>query len=308
TRTETYARPAVLPTVKPADIEADLSRRDFSVNAMALNLAPSSFGQLLDPLDGRRDLQQRRIRVLHDRSFHDDPTRVFRAVRFAVRLGFNIEPHTLGLLREAVHDRVLARLTPERALYELRLVCREALVLPIVESLVHERVLRAVWGWTAPRRFLPGLCRLVQQGAGPELLFVYWLSFLPVTERFPIRREEQEAACWLNRFEPVCGVLVRSFRASTIYQLLKPIPEPALRILAALEPEASARRIRDYLDRLARVKTELTGKDLKRMGVEPGPRYRYILDRLLYARLDGRAQNRDDELSLCRRLLARRPA
>ncbi len=305
TRTETYARPAVLPTVRPAGIEADLSRRDFSVNAIALSLAPSSFGYLLDPLGGRHDLQVRRIRVLHDRSFRDDPTRVFRAIRFAVRLGFDIEPGTLGLLRESVHDNVLARLTPERVLYELRLICREPLVLPIVEALIRERVLRAVWDWTPPKRFLFGLCRLVQHGAEPELLFIYWLSFLPVTERFPIRREEQEAAGWLNRFEPVREALVRSSRASTIYRLLKPIPEPALRIIAAVEPGASARRIRDYLDRLAQVRTELTGKDLKKMGVEPGPHYRRILDQLLYARLDGKVQNRDDELSLCRRLLAR---
>ncbi len=306
TRTETYVRPAVLPTVRPADIEADLARRDFSINAMALDLTPSSFGLVIDPLDGRRDLSRRQIRVLHDQSFQDDPTRIYRAIRFAVRLGFDIEPRTLELLRMTVQQETLARLTPERVLYELRLVCREPLVLPMVESLVHEQVLRSAWGWTAPKRFLPGLCRLVQQGAGPDLLFIYWLSFLPVSERFPIRREEQESAAWLNRFESVCSVLVRSSRASTIHRLLRPIPEPALRILAVLEPEPSARRIRTYLERLARVKTELTGKDLRQMGVEPGPRYRRVLDQLLNARLDGRVQNRNDELSLCRRLLARK--
>ncbi|MEO0078015.1 MAG: hypothetical protein ABIK86_03340 [candidate division WOR-3 bacterium] len=304
TRTETYVRPAVLPTVKPAGIEADLARRDFSINAMALDITPSSFGCLLDPLDGSTDLAQRQIRILHGQSFQDDPTRVFRAIRFAVRLGFNIEAETLQLLRTAVQKKFLARLTPERVLYELRLVCREPLVLPMVESLVYEQVLHSTWGWTAPRQFLPGLGRLVQQGTAPDLLFIYWLSFLPVTRRFPIRREEQEAAAWLNRFEPVRGALVRSHRASTIYRLLKPVPEPALRILAALEPEPSARRIRDYLERLARVKTELTGKELRQMGVEPGPHYRQLLDELLFARLDGRVQTRDDELSLCRRLLA----
>jgi tRNA nucleotidyltransferase (CCA-adding enzyme) len=305
TRTETYRRPAALPTVSPADIEADLSRRDFSVNAMALGLSPSEFGRLYDPLDARHDLSLHRLRVLHDASFDDDPTRAFRCLRFAVRLGFEVEPHTLDLLRRSVQQRIPALLTPERVLYELRLVCREPRLLWIAEALLRERVLQATWDWTPPRRFLPELGRLVRHSISPELLFIYWLSLLPVTDRFPITSEERNASEWLRRFEPVCGRLCRSTRASTIYRLLRPIPEPALRLLAVLEPEVSACRIREYLDRLVSVRTEVTGKDLRRMGVEPGPRYRRILDHLLYARLDRKVLSRDDELALCRRLLAR---
>ena len=139
TRAETYERPAVLPAVRPASIVGDLGRRDFTINSMALELTPGSFGTFIDPFDGRADVTQRRVRVLHARSFIDDPTRIFRCIRFATRLGFVIEQQTLELLRSAIEQRRPAFLTPERILYELRLICAEPLVLPMVQALIRAR-------------------------------------------------------------------------------------------------------------------------------------------------------------------------
>ncbi|HUS83377.1 MAG TPA: hypothetical protein VM013_09015, partial [Dehalococcoidia bacterium] len=98
-RAETYSRPGALPTVRPASIEEDLRRRDFTVNAMALRLTPPAAGELLDPHGGRRDLEQRLIRVLHEGSFRDDATRMLRAVRYEGRLSFRLEDETAGLLQ-----------------------------------------------------------------------------------------------------------------------------------------------------------------------------------------------------------------
>src|SRR5687768_15107379 len=98
-RKESYPQPGALPTVEPGDIYDDLARRDFSINALALQLTPGGFGKLLDPHDGVGDLRSLSIRVLHDLSFRDDPTRIFRAVKFARRLAFNIEKQTLELIR-----------------------------------------------------------------------------------------------------------------------------------------------------------------------------------------------------------------
>jgi len=308
TRTEEYPRPAVLPSVKPATIDEDLVRRDFTINAMALELTPRAFGRIIDPHSGRADLSGHLVRVLHDRSFVDDPTRVFRCIRFAVRLGFEIEPRTLELMRQAIVDRYPALLTPERILYELRLICAEPLVLQMVEALVREKVFEAAFlpdGDGQPGHLLPDLARLVQGRATPDLLFIYLLSTLPVSERFPIRREERDAADAVNRFGPTRARLARARRRSTTYRLLRPIPEPALRILALLESGAAGARIADYLGNLCSVKTEITGRDLRALGLEPGPRYRQTLDRLLCARLDGRTRTREDELALCRRLLRR---
>ncbi|MBI3292575.1 MAG: CCA tRNA nucleotidyltransferase, partial [Elusimicrobia bacterium] len=113
-RGERYETPAALPQVSPASIEEDLWRRDFSINALALGLNPSAWGQLLDPTGGLQDLQQLKIRVLHARSFWDDPTRIFRAARFAGRYQFTLEAQTLQWLREALIRRLPRRLSPER--------------------------------------------------------------------------------------------------------------------------------------------------------------------------------------------------
>src|SRR5450759_2347145 len=101
TRAETYASPAALPRVRPAVIAEDLARRDFTINAMAIPLNGPASGVLLDPSGGRADLQRGIVRMLHARSPHDDPTRAFRAVRFAMRLGFRVEPKTRGWIAHA---------------------------------------------------------------------------------------------------------------------------------------------------------------------------------------------------------------
>jgi len=334
TRAETYERPAVLPTVRPASIVGDLGRRDFTINSMALELTPGSFGAFIDPFDGRADVTQHRVRVLHARSFIDDPTRIFRCIRFATRLGFAIEQQTLDLMRSAVEQRLPAFLTPERILYELRLICAEPLVLPMVEALIHEHVLKAAWRWTPPRGFLSGMKKLVRQakslgtvqGADPgdsplrdsprtvpgfrpaELLFIYWLSVLPVTDRFPIRKEEREAAEAVAAAARLEDGLKRKpkLKPSAIYQALRGMPESALMILAALEPRPAARHIKTFLDELRHVSISVTGADLRAAGLKPGPAYREILDKLLFARLDGKIRTVTEEHELLHRLAARR--
>lgn len=124
-RTEIYDAPAALPRVTPGSIRDDLFRRDFTINAMALSLAPEEFGRLLDEFGGVRDIRGRRIRVLHGRSFVDDPTRIFRAVRFEARLGFRIVAADEGRIREALALSLLERLEEYRITAELRLILGE---------------------------------------------------------------------------------------------------------------------------------------------------------------------------------------
>ncbi len=328
TRAETYERPAVLPAVRPASIVGDLGRRDFTINSMALELTPGSFGTFIDPFDGRADVTQRRVRVLHARSFIDDPTRIFRCIRFATRLGFVIEQQTLELLRSAIEQRRPAFLTPERILYELRLICAEPLVLPMVQALIRERVLEAAWGWTPPRGFVSGMAKLLRaplgtrsesglghdpkspsrfrSGPAPDLLFMYWLSVLPVTDRFPIRKEERDAAEAVGEFAALKPKLKRKLRPSEVVQLLRGLPVPALRILAALESKTVSANIHAFLDSYSLVRIAATGADLRAAGLAPGPAFREILDKLLFARLDGKIRTVADEHELLHRLAARR--
>ncbi len=123
-RSETYSEPGVLPTVKRSTIDDDLRRRDFSINAMALRLDGQYWGQLHDPLGGQADLELGRIRVLHKRSFIDDPTRMLRAVRYAGRYDFEIEPETLSLINNEARQ-VLSRLSGERLRHEFDLMFEE---------------------------------------------------------------------------------------------------------------------------------------------------------------------------------------
>ena len=292
----------------------DLGRRDFTVNSMALELTPGSFGAFIDPFDGRADVAQRRVRVLHARSFIDDPTRIFRCIRFATRLGFRVERQTLDLMRSAVKQRLPAFLTPERVLYELRLICAEPLVLPMVKVLIREQVLEAAWRWTPPSGFLSGMAKLVAslrgrnpRGQSPDfdLLFIYWLSVLPVTDRFPIRKEERDAAESVAGFGRLKPKLKHKQRPSEVYKTLRSVPEPALQVLAALETRAVSANIRAFLDRCSKVRIATTGADLRAAGLKPGPAYREILDKLLFARLDGRIRTVKEERKLLAGLVAR---
>ncbi len=125
TRRESYAQPAVLPTVQPASIEEDLSRRDFTINAIAVQLNPRQFGRLLDPYGGQRDLRARTIRVLHAGSFQDDPTRIFRAIRFEQRFGFRLERTTVRLLAQAASTNLIQQLSGPRLQNEILLLFAE---------------------------------------------------------------------------------------------------------------------------------------------------------------------------------------
>jgi len=125
-RKEIYPRPGTLPLVEPGKIREDLYRRDFTINALAVPIYPNKkIGEILDPLGGVRDLEDKIIRILHDRSFIDDPTRIFRAVRFSIRLGFTIEPHTYSLMESAIKNGALRTVGIARIRKEIELCERE---------------------------------------------------------------------------------------------------------------------------------------------------------------------------------------
>jgi tRNA nucleotidyltransferase (CCA-adding enzyme) len=124
-RTEIYERPAVLPTVTPGSIRDDMARRDFTINALAVSLMPGDFGRLLDIFHGVRDLRERHIRVLHEQSFMDDPTRIFRAARFETRLGFRIVRSSEQMITAALSRSILSKLEDYRIAAELRLILEE---------------------------------------------------------------------------------------------------------------------------------------------------------------------------------------
>ena len=124
-RRESYKKPASYPDVKPGRIKEDLLRRDFTINAMSVSINRKNFGELVDCYKGLKDLKKGIIRVMHDKSFIDDPTRIFRAVRFSARLGFRIEPHTKGLIKKAISCGLLGEVNRGRIRKEIDLFLKE---------------------------------------------------------------------------------------------------------------------------------------------------------------------------------------
>jgi tRNA nucleotidyltransferase (CCA-adding enzyme) len=306
TRTETYASSAALPRVRRAGIVADLSRRDFTINAMAWRLGQPPAAsrkpqadELIDPFNGREDLRRGVIQVLHDRSFEDDPTRAFRAVRFAGRFKFRIEPATRALMKRAIREGRLKRLSGKRVMTELALVAREEDPGAILAALARLGVFSSVFGQRLGAGCHASLARIPE----PELRLLYLLSCARRVAGMPLTREQSADLASLRAFSSLRMRLARATRPSQVCQVLKGQTRNALRIRAALlsgAPAGARAKIVAYLDNYSQVKSRFTGQDLLALGIAPGPIYSELLDKLLTARLDGKVKSRADELNLVR--------
>ncbi|CAH2030432.1 CBS domain-containing protein [Trichlorobacter ammonificans] len=330
TRLEFYESPGVLPTVERSSLRRDLHRRDFTINTLALCLNPDRFGRLIDHYGGQKDLREKMVRVLHNLSFVEDPTRCFRAVRFEQRLGFHLEPHTEGLLRTAVRMGLVERVGGKRLLGELTSILREREPLPAVRRMAALGLLPFIH---AELRFGDDVEHLFAESeralAWYELLYLptpveaWAVYFLALTDRLdsPKYRETCTRLAmpgrWLQRLFGHRHRAIKHFQAlrqglrggvsianSRVYALLRNIPiELLLYGLARSGQEELRRLVSHYLVRLAHVTLLSTGADLHDIGVPPGPSFGRIKERLLAARLDGEVRSRDDELEFARRLL-----
>lgn len=143
TRRETYSKPGAFPKVVPARIKDDLFRRDLTINAMALSINPRSWGKLVDPFGGMADLRSKKIRVLHEKSFLDDPTRILRAARFKIRLGFSLERQTLKFLKASVKAGALDTIKPQRYMKEFNKILKEKKAKDTIDCLKSWKAYRA---------------------------------------------------------------------------------------------------------------------------------------------------------------------
>ncbi len=312
-RREWYEWPGALPTVEPGTIADDLARRDFVVNAMAIGVSPEGVGPLLDPHGGVGDLQARLIRVLHTNSFVDDPTRIPRAVKYAVRLGFKIEVGTLELILQAVRDGALATVSMDRIVREILLIMEERRAGAMLAMLEKLGVLRAIhpylaWPYSAVSRIG------VDEDAdlrGHERRDVYLAilasEFAGDPEEAVQLARELGLDAHLNRLMCDAAQLARVWpqlgeddvQPSQVYGLLKGLDMAALEAFACIEAMSADRlaweRLYDYLQKLRYVKTELDGNYVRGLGVPPGPVYGRLLGELLDAKLDGKLSGREDE-------------
>ncbi len=316
-RREHYPTAGSLPEVEPADLLEDLRRRDFSVNAMALALAPDRFGRLLDPLGGQADVRRRRLRALHPLSFVEDPTRVFRAARYASRLGFRPDGATLAAIRLAVERPGYAALSGQRLWREIELAAAEPRARQVFERLVRWRA-TSLWNIDgASSRHLAAAERLGRWAKSAGLVVdPAELSLLALT----LGRSAEVVERGLDRLalagEPrarieagaLAGPLARRLEArrlppSAVSELLEGAPEAAA-LAAWLRGGARARRrIQWYLAHGRALRPRLTGRDLLALGVPGGPRVGAALGMLRRRRLDGGAGSLAEERELVKEWL-----
>lgn len=316
TRRERYARPGALPDVEDAPIEEDLTRRDFTVNAIALRLTGERRGSLVAAPGALKDLESRRLRILHDHSFEDDPTRLLRLARYCARLGFEVEPRTLKLARSAVAAGALDTLSGPRIGNELRLIASEADPVTPWEMLQEWGIDEAIApGFGLHDRGLAALAlSLLPSDGSPELL-VLALALAGVT---PDRRPGL-----LDRLgfpaRPRDAVLQVAARARAVAESLRDAERPSdiaravqerayrhskdgtvelVAVAGGLGPEAQARL---WLERLRHVELEIDGGDLQAEGIAQGPAIGRGLAAAWAAALDGQAGTRQEQLEVALR-------
>lgn len=315
-RTEFYPYPAANPEVEASSIRQDLYRRDFTINALALRLTQPYQGELLDFFGGMNDLQNRQIRVLHANSFIEDPTRIYRAVRFAVRLGFELEFQTKDYIQYAINSGIYEKVQSEnystrqrvpaletRLKSELKYILQAPYWKPALQLLGELKALRCIHPTLELNRELWRQVRLVDRGLirfDPQKTLTHWQVRLEVliAHLAPEYRGDvaetlqfsQDSIERLQQLEPakaeVMKLMPECQLASQFYRLLAPYDLPMLILIAVQCPRWVRRRIWQYLTQWWTVKPLLNGNDLKQLGYKPGPQFKQMLDDLLVATLD----------------------
>ena len=314
-RQETYLRPGALPRVTPSTILEDLGRRDFSINAMAIGLSGPERGRLLDPHRWQDDLRHGLIRILHQRSFLDDPTRILRAVRYEKRLGFRVEQQTHRSLVEAVDGGMLDTVSGARIRRELELMFGEERPYAPLSRCGNLGILRGIFGPLGD-----GAAVRAIEGHVPDDVPLTYLAAMA----YPLAPQEGEAFIhrlgmptrWAKVVRDTISVRLRcggdpdarpqigepDLLPGQLSGLLDQYSPVSVQVSGALSESSPVKdAIGVYLTKLRYVKPSLSGTDLISMGVAQGPLVGEILSELKAARIEGRVTSRDEEVHLAQK-------
>ena len=317
TRTEFYDAPGALPTVERAGLREDLFRRDFTINAMAVSLHPADFGRLIDPFGGRTDLVARSLRVLHNLSFIDDPTRIFRAIRYEARYGLRLEEHSARLARACIEMGLVGDLSSARLRDELQALLEDPGAAGGILRLGELAADRAIHQHL---RADPGAAELFERAleVRDELHadVPAWRIGLAVLGQ---DLTSEEAYDWLARLkvrardvDRIAGAITVSPRILDRLRDERLEPAEVVALADPFAPDAPllalARQdvpeLRDYFTRLRDVRIEIGGADLASLGLSESPRVGEVLAELRRRKLNGELDGRESELQAARELIA----
>ena len=310
-RRETYAHPGALPSVATSSIEEDLKRRDITINAIALGLTGRHTGQLLDPTGGLTDLSRGVVRVLHQKSFEDDATRIFRAIRYEQRLNFSLDSDTLGLLADALSEGMSSTVSADRLRRELSLILEDERPVQTLLRAGELGVLKSLYPPLRQGRWLLSF-RDSPEGTEP-LTFVAALAYRmspregqAFIARLNMPSVWAEAVTGMTELTTTLSALENpSLTPSKVYRMLDGRPVASICALMRLLGNSVAKqRVTDYMERQRFVRPLLGGADLLRMGVPQGPKVGEILHRIQDASLEGEVTTRGEEREMALRCLA----
>lgn len=325
-RKEFYPQAGHLPVVESGTLRDDLFRRDFTINCLAMDINKDSFGSLIDLYGGKEDLKSKKIRVLHDLSFIDDPTRILRAVRFEQRYNFKIEPQTLKLLKDAAGKRMLEKVEPQRIRNEFILILKEKAPLKEIKrlkelvgfnfitsrtffSLKNYKFIKSVekqiswFNKTYPHR------RLLDAWLIYFMAFINSLSITvtrQVCQRFVFRKgEDKRIICYKKLSTKFISDLKKAKnKPSRIFAMLEPLSYEVILLIKAKYKDHSIQRIvKDFFEIYSGMKIYSSGHDLHSLGLEPGPYYQKIFTKVLNAKLNGQVTTKEEELELIKKLI-----
>jgi len=325
-RKEIYPYPASLPLVTNGTLKDDLARRDFTVNAMAISITEKDFGKLIDFFSGNSDLRHKKIRVLHNLSFIDDPTRMLRAIRFEKRYNFEIESKTLHYLKEAVRMKMLEKVEPQRLRDELILVLKEEQPLKQIKRIQklfgfgfvspHLRILKNTYKLlNAIRNQIGWFEKIYARRRQLDTWLIYFMGLIyslninevkAACKKFVFRKGEEKRILNCRKVSSrVMRQLSRDkIKPSKIFDLLEPLSYELILLLKAKSKNVYVQKhIEDFFEIYNGTRIQTCGHDLHRLGIRPGPQYQKIFLRVLKAKLNGLVETKEEELALINKMI-----
>jgi tRNA nucleotidyltransferase (CCA-adding enzyme) len=325
-RIEFYPAPAHLPVVSPGSLRDDLYRRDFTINAMAISLNGSQPHRLIDYFGGLSDLRRGMIRVLHARSFIDDPTRILRAVRFQKRYDFVIESGTLKALKGAVKLKMLERVEPQRVRDDLILALKEREPLKDIRRLgqltgfafIHPKLSltkKSLLLLSGIKKEISWFKRTFPKRRALDVWLIYFIGLLDSLSQAQVRQvcaklvlrkgEEKRIYSCKNTGSVFIAKLSRAeLKVSQAFSLLEPMAYEALIFLRAkYRGPRFIKRLEDFFRLYNGLRIEINGEDLRKEGLAPGPHYSKLFAKVLRHRLDGKIRTKEEELEFIKRLV-----
>jgi len=317
-RSERYPEPGMLPVVELAAINHDLYRRDFTINAMAVRLNKKNYGELIDPFAGQADLKAGVLKVLHSKSFTDDPTRMLRFIRFKSRFGFKADERTQDLFESGLIKNVFDTVSGERLRDEMLLMLKETKAYEALKELRDCGALAILApGLRLSAKLKVFFNRLKEEEKEIEsdkinnivIMLIGFLGFSgdraveSFMKRFKICNEWKTAIIQAGKAKAAAKRLSQKLKPGQVYRLLKDTVKEAVYFLKLTLGKTAAVNIDGYLKAIKRVRVLVTGDDLIKLGIKPGKKLGAILGRLMEARLDGKVNGKREELEYVKRYL-----